>query len=159
MRIVSCTIGLIAVGVFVPAVIAQSVSIENEEPVVFRHVLGNDPIVFDMMPDQEITEAVREFHQSARNPYIGQESAVQQGKEIYSEICQSCHLPSGKGGMGPSLVDDQWAHQQHTGQKGMFEITYAGGAGAMQAFGDRYSQDEILKVLAYIEKLRSEKSE
>jgi cytochrome c-L len=35
----------------------------------------------------------------------------------------------------------------------MFEIIYAGGAGAMQAFGRRLGQDEILKVMAYVSAL------
>jgi cytochrome c-L len=41
-------------------------------------------------------------------------------------------------------------------QKGKFEIVYAGGAGAMQAFGRRIDQDQILKVLAYVETLGEE---
>jgi cytochrome c-L len=38
--------------------------------------------------------------------------------------------------------------------RGRFEIIYAGGAGAMQAFGRRIDQDQILQVLAGLEVLR-----
>ena len=37
---------------------------------------------------------------------------------------------------------------------GTFEIVYGGGAGAMQAFGDRLTQEEILKIMAYIDSLK-----
>jgi hypothetical protein len=36
----------------------------------------------------------------------------------------------------------------------MFEIIYGGAAGAMQAFGDRMDQDEILRLMAFTETLR-----
>ena len=38
--------------------------------------------------------------------------------------------------------------------QGKFEIIYAGGAGAMQAFGDRLDQDEILKLIAFVDTLQ-----
>lgn len=56
--------------------------------------------------------------------------------------------------MGPSLVDDTWTHEGLETDKGMFEIIYGGGVGAMQAFGRRYDQDQILRVMAYIRQLR-----
>jgi len=37
-----------------------------------------------------------------------------------------------------------------------FEIIYAGGAGAMQTFGRRIDQDQILQLLAYFEVLREQ---
>ena len=58
--------------------------------------------------------------------------------------------------MGPSLIDDKWAHEGLETDKGKFEIIYGGGLGAMQAFGDRYDQDQIHKIMAYIHKLRGE---
>ena len=36
---------------------------------------------------------------------------------------------------------------------GRFEIIYGGGAGAMQPFGRNISEDEVLKVMAYIDTL------
>ena len=41
-------------------------------------------------------------------------------------------------------------------ERGRFEIIYAGGAGAMQAFGQRLDQDQILQVMAYLEVLREQ---
>ena len=35
-----------------------------------------------------------------------------------------------------------------------FEIIYAGGAGAMQAFGNRLTQEEILKIMAFLDSIK-----
>jgi cytochrome c-L len=36
----------------------------------------------------------------------------------------------------------------------MFEVIYGGGSGAMQAFGNRLTQEEILKVMAFVDTLK-----
>ena len=44
--------------------------------------------------------------QSMKNPYTGQASAAQAGKQLYGRDCASCHGQMGKGtGNVPSLVD------------------------------------------------------
>lgn len=134
----------------------DKVSIQNEEPVVFRHVLDNEPIVFDLMPDEEITPAVEQFHETAENPYDGDEEAIAEGRATYMKLCQACHLKDGTGRIGPSLVDEETNHPAEDHHKYMFEIIYAGGAGAMQAFGRRISQDEILRVMAFLETLHAD---
>jgi cytochrome c-L len=122
--------------------------------VVFRTVIGDKPMEFDLRPDQEITPAVEEFRRTGVNPYAGDEAAMAEGKKVYAKLCQSCHLPTGEGRIGPSLADDQWNHPRLDTEVGRFEIIYGGGAGAMQAFGRRIDQDEILKVMAYIDAFR-----
>jgi cytochrome c-L len=121
----------------------------------FLHVLDGKPIEFTYRPDQTITPAVEEFHQTARNFYRGDPDAVQAGKKLYSRLCKSCHLEDGTGRIGPNLVDDVWVRPRTDTEKGRFEIIYAGGAGAMQAFGRRIDQDDILKVMAYVDDLRA----
>jgi cytochrome c-L len=130
------------------------VKTEAGEGIVFRTVIGDKPIAFDLRPDQEITPAVEEFHRTGVNPYAEDEAAMAEGKGVYVKLCQSCHLPTGEGRIGPSLADDQWNHARLDTDVGRFEIIYAGGAGAMQAFGRRIDQDEILKVMAYIDSFR-----
>ena len=124
--------------------------------IVFLHALDNQPIEFDLRPDEEITPAVEQFHKTAENAYSGDPAAIEAGEEIYAKLCQACHLPDGSGRIGPSLVGDN-AKRARTGtDRGRFEIIYAGGAGAMQPFGRRLDQDEILQVMAYLEVLREE---
>jgi cytochrome c-L len=62
----------------------------------------------------------------------------------------------GTGRIGPSLVDETWKYERTGTPVGAFEIIYAGGAGAMQAFGSRLSQDEILEVMAYLDQLHEQ---
>jgi cytochrome c-L len=124
--------------------------------IVFLHALDNQPIEFDLRPDEEITPAVDQFHQTAENAYSGDPAAIEAGEEIYRRLCQACHLPDGSGRIGPSLVDGAPARARTGTDRGRFEIIYAGGAGAMQAFGRRLDQDEILQVMAYLEVLRKQ---
>ena len=37
---------------------------------------------------------------------------------------------------------------------GTFEIVYAGGAGATQAFGNRLTQEEILEIMAFLDSIK-----
>jgi cytochrome c-L len=114
------------------------------------------PLAFDLRPEEEITPAVEQFHQTAANAYSGDPAAIEEGKEIHAKLCQACHLADGSGRIGPSLADDEGARARTGTDLGRFEIIYAGGAGAMQAFGQRLDQDQILQVMAYLEVLREE---
>ncbi|HEX6144804.1 MAG TPA: cytochrome c [Geminicoccaceae bacterium] len=125
-----------------------------EDGVRFLDPLTDEPIEFEYRPDQEITPAVEKMHATGENAYLGEEQAILDGEATYKKLCQACHMPDGSGRIGPSLIDDQHKYERTGSQKGMFEIVYVGGAGAMQAFGRRIDQDEILKVLAYVETLK-----
>ena len=70
--------------------------------------------------------------------------------------CQSCHLTDGAGRIGPNLTDDRWHYPRMATDRGKFEIIYAGGAGAMQAFGRRLDQDAILQIIAFVDTLRQD---
>ena len=128
-------------------------SVTAQERPEFLHALDDQPIVFDRRPNQVITPEVQEFYRTLENPYRGDPRAIAAGKKIYLKYCKACHLKSGKGRIGPSLVDDRWKYARTGTDRGKFEIIYAGGAGAMQAFGLRMDQDDILKVMAYLDVL------
>lgn len=121
--------------------------------VVFRHVLDNRPIDLTFRPDQTITPAVETFHESGENPYKGDQAAIAAGEQLFMKWCRSCHLADGSGRIGPNLTDNQWRYPRVATDRGKFEIIYAGGAGAMQAFGGRLDQDEILKIIAFLHTL------
>ena len=125
----------------------------SDEGIVFRHALDNEPLEFTFRPDQAITPAVETFKETGENPYGGNAEAISAGEKVYKKLCVACHLPDGSGRIGPSLIDDQWKYERTGTDIGNFEIIYAGGAGAMQAFGRRIDQDDILKVIAYVETL------
>ena len=124
--------------------------------IVFLHALDNQPIEFTWRPDQEITPAVEKFHETAQNAYSGDPDAIEAGQKLYARLCQACHLADGTGRIGPSLIGDNPKRARTGTERGRFEIIYAGGAGAMQSFGQRLDQDQILQLMAYLEVLRDQ---
>ena len=134
---------------------AQPPAAADGGELTFNHVLDKSRIEFTYKPEQQITGAVADFHKTARNAYDGDAGAIAEGKQLYEQYCAACHLRDGSGRIGPNLTDDEWRYPQVAADKGMFEIIYAGGAGAMQAFGRRMTQDQILQLMAYVRTLRA----
>ena len=120
----------------------------------YRHALTGKPLELSYRPKQTLTPAVETFHQTGTNAYVGDEAALKDGAKVYKKLCQACHLKDGTGRIGPNLTDDTWTRERTDTEVGRFEIIYGGGAGAMQAFGRRIDQDDILKVMAYIDTFR-----
>jgi cytochrome c-L len=120
----------------------------------FTSPLDNSPLEIKLLPNEKITEGVQKFYDTGENPYAGNQEALAVGKTIYETTCQACHMPDGSGRIGPSLIGDTHHYPRFTTDKGMFEIVYGGGTGAMQPFGKRLTQDQILRVMAYVRSLR-----
>jgi cytochrome c-L len=123
------------------------------QQVQFRHVFDNSPLDVSPKPNEQFTEAVREFHRTGQNPYSDKPEAIEEGKRLYGQFCQACHLPGGSGGMGASLTGDKHIYPRITTDIGLFEVTFGGASGAMQPFGLRMTQDQILRVMAYVRTL------
>jgi cytochrome c-L len=128
---------------------APALSQEQE----FHHVFDNSKLDVSAKPNEQFTEAVREFHRTGQNPYSGKPEAIAEGKQFYGQFCQACHMPDGSGGMGASLIGDKHIYPRITTDKGWFEVVFGGASGAMQPFGLRMSQDQILRVMAYVRTL------
>lgn len=123
--------------------------------VVFRDVLADKPLQVPLPEGPKRSEAVVHFHETGENLYNDKEDAIEAGKKVYTRLCASCHLTDLSGRMGPSLIDNESKYPRMNTDVGMFEIIYGGGAGAMQAFSKRgMAQDEMLQVIAYINKMR-----
>jgi cytochrome c(L) len=139
--------------------VARTVSVAGPgttaiEGVTFLHPMDNSPLSMDLLPSQQITAAVQQFRASKANSYRGDGAAIAAGKPLYEQWCQACHLPDATGRIGPSLVDNEFRYTRSNTDIGEFEVIYAGATGAMQAFGDRLTQDEILKIMAYVQSLK-----
>jgi cytochrome c-L len=52
--------------------------------------------------------------------------------------------------MGASLIEDYHVYDQIKTDAGLFAVIFGGGAGAMQPFSKRMTQDDILKVMAFV---------
>ena len=123
--------------------------------VEFRHALDDSPLDLSPIPGEEITDAVKSFYETGKDPYAGNADAIAAGKALYTQHCQSCHMPDGKGGMGPSLIDDVVVSKRAGTEVGMFEVIHSGASGAMRPFSKRgVTQDQILKIIAYIHTLK-----
>ncbi len=98
---------------------------------------------------------MKSFRKDGVNPYNGNAEALAAGRPLYEENCQACHLEDGRGGMGPSLVDDIYVNERANTDVGKFEIIHSGASGAMRSFSERgVTQDQILKIIAYIHSLK-----
>lgn len=114
------------------------------------------PLELKYRKKQEITPAVTQFHETGANPYSGDMAALEEGGKLYQKRCKACHAADGTGKVGPSLADEEWMYPRTDTDIGRFEIIYGGGKGSMRGFGRQMDQDDILKVMAYIDIFRSD---
>jgi cytochrome c-L len=123
--------------------------------VEFRHALDGSPLNLSPLPGEQLTEAVKSFHETGVNPYNGNSDALAKGKELYETYCQVCHLADGSGKMGPSLISEKTVLPRAGTDVGMFEIIHSGASGAMSSFSRRgLTQDQILTIIAYVRSLK-----
>lgn len=120
----------------------------------FTSPLDDSPLEVKTLPGEKITDAVHKFYDTGEDPYKGDPQALAEGKELYENNCQACHMPDGSGRIGPSLIGDTHRYPRFTTDKGIFEIVYGGATGAMQPMGKRLTQDQILHIIAYVRSLK-----
>ena len=120
---------------------------------VFVHPFDGAPIQVPLKEGETETPALEQFKETGVNAYRGQAEALADGQRLYEQWCQVCHAANASGNMGPSLVGDKHVYSQTATDVGMFAIVYAGASGAMQGFAGRISQDDMLKIIAYVRSL------
>src|SRR5262249_33104749 len=104
------------------ATLALLPTVASSQQVEFRHVFDNSLLDVSPKPGEQFTDAVREFQRTGQNPYNGKLDAIEEGKKLYVEYCQSCHMPDGSGGMGPSLIGDKHVYDRITTDLGLFDV-------------------------------------
>jgi cytochrome c-L len=151
IRRASIGVPLLASLILVGAGLAPSLA-----AIAFKNALDDTPL--DVTPEsgETATDAVKQFHETGVNSYDGNAEAIADGKSLYTSNCQVCHGDTLKGGAfgAPSLVDDKLRHSRVVDDVGMFEVIYGGAAGAMAGFKGRLTQDQILKVIAYVRSVK-----
>jgi cytochrome c oxidase cbb3-type subunit 2 len=74
---------------------------ELEALIAYMQVIGTS---VKKAPEVSTKPAIKEPH--IPNPLAGDPTAIKEGAKIFKEHCAMCHGDDGKGGIGPSLVDD-----------------------------------------------------
>ena len=90
------------------------------------------------------------------NPFENDLDAIKSGKKYYAlKGCGSlhCHGPKGKGSGGPALNKGIFKHSDGSNYALLSIITNGIKGTRMSSYGNRMTQDDILKIIAY---LRSE---
>lgn len=86
------------------------------------------------------------------NPYEGDQVAMVEGRRLFIWYnCYGCHGGHGGGGMGPSLRDPVWIYGSAPAQ--IFSSIAEGRAKGMPAWGTKIPQDQIWKLVTYIQTL------
>lgn len=89
---------------------------------------------------------------SSENPFAGDPKAVAEGKKLYLKVgCYGCHGRSGGGGMGPSLVDSQWAYGSSDAD--LFKTITQGRPKGMPAWDSHFTDDEVWQIIAFVRSL------
>jgi cytochrome c oxidase cbb3-type subunit 3 len=86
-------------------------------------------------------------------PYTGDAVALVQGRELFVRYnCSGCHGGRGGGGMGPSLRDEDWIYGSSDAD--IFDSISQGRAHGMPAWGTRVPEQQLWKLVAYIDSMR-----
>lgn len=107
------------------------------------------------------TPAAKEFAATGKNPYVGQQEAIDKGKKLFQMYsCTQCHGGNAGGQTGPSLHGPDFKYAKDATNKGMFETIWHGTNGGMGAKGkglmdptdpaNGLMPDEVLKIQAWV---------
>jgi mono/diheme cytochrome c family protein len=98
------------------------------------------------------------------DPYTGDQAAIDEGKTLFTQNCESCHGPKGLGdGPAGASLDPHPANLEIAVKEAsdayMFWVVNEGGAAAgrsasMASYKGILSEDEIWKILAYVKTLK-----
>jgi cytochrome c-L len=152
---------------------ASSAAAGSSETCALVSTKDNSPLAIKVS-DADTPEA-KEFLATCNNPYtkkyMADAEAAKAGRKVFTlNGCSGCHGGKLEGIMAPALTkgggqgafDTKWVYAKNETDKGMFETISAGtpgtSGGVMSIWnkslaghvGDGLSNDEILKVIAYI---------
>lgn len=89
------------------------------------------------------------------SPYTRNKVALREGRQLFVWYnCAGCHGGHGGGGMGPSLRDEMWIYGSSDAH--IFDSVSAGRAHGMPAWGYQLPEQQIWKIVSYIDSMGTE---
>ena len=86
------------------------------------------------------------------NPFQGDVAKIKEGGALFvSYNCMDCHGADGSGAMGPSLADGRWHFGGTAGE--VYQSIFEGRPEGMPAWGGRIPDDQIWRLVAYVQSL------
>jgi cytochrome c oxidase cbb3-type subunit 3 len=85
--------------------------------------------------------------------YLGNATAVEEGKALYAQNCAACHGPEGKGLIGPNLTDSTWLYGGKPEE--IMKTVTDGTEKGMPAWGPILGTEKIAKATAFVHTLSS----
>ena len=86
------------------------------------------------------------------NPFAGDQRRIDEGSKLFIAYnCLDCHGAEGAGAMGPSLQDGRWHFGGSAPQ--LFQSIYEGRPDGMPAWGGRISDEDIWRLVSYVQTL------
>lgn len=118
--------------------------------ITLRHAINGEQLDMSFAKKGGDTEAFKEFMQTGKNPYNGNEEVVAKGKSLYMTGCSGCHGHEAEGKLGPGLADDYWTYPRGLTDQGLFEILFGGANGMMGPQYVNFNTDEMLQIMAFL---------
>ena len=115
----------------------------------FYNLIEGTPLNFSGLKETE-SDAVKSFKSNGKNPYNTDPEAIKQGESSYQTACSGCHGHNAEGKLGPGLNDSYWTYKQAATDPGLFSAIFGGLGGSMGPQRGRISQDEMLKIMAWL---------
>lgn len=94
------------------------------------------------------TAMAAEIPVAGDNPYAGNEAVIKEGEELFEANCAACHGEKLEGGIGPSLVDEEWLYGST--DKDIFVSVSGGRPNGMPPFGPTLGDDKVWKIVTFI---------
>ncbi len=109
--------------------------------------IGNMPGVIDTALTPGVGHALRTVDPHAK-AYYDNPQAVAAGKRLFQQYnCSGCHS-NGGGGMGPSLMDDEWIYGGRLEQ--IHQTLVEGRPNGMPAWGGKIPDEQLWQLATYV---------
>jgi cytochrome c oxidase cbb3-type subunit 3 len=156
MRLWLCAIVLTTA----PGCVGRGDAAEAREPAIVRlaaqepqqSTLGQQPVFVQHPENIQPGLSLRGGFAQLTNPFRGDAGKVREGSALFvSYNCMDCHGADGSGAMGPSLADGRFHFGGSDGE--VFESIYQGRPEGMPAWGGRIPDDQIWRLVGYVQSL------